>query len=737
MTPSPGARTLEIAILFPTLVVYLAAIALVLSTLLLAGQPIYANDTWIHLALGEVFLRDGPWLASDPHLFTAKGPPSPSSWLGSAALYSIYDLTGFTGLRIAHVLAVLVILLLAWRVMRKAGSLPVTAGAGVGLFVLLSTYRLVQLRPDLFTIAATLGLFLLLFTRQEGPSRGQIALAALLAAVWSNVHAAFVLGPALVLGASAAIGAASLLPGSIDTRAQERGRAGRLAVAGLGMAAASCLNPQGLDAHLAYFSSGQETAALEMIADEWNPTNLLRWPTPYLPPTIAAWLACWLCAVSTLFAVGIFVRDRVKTHGAHPRTVDPGLLALAGAGLVAAGVASRFLWLGLFALALLGALASRKTAASREGDGTVAARIVAGSTALVAVAAALLHAYAGDWPLLSRAMRTESADYAAPYPTERYNTHAIWFLSDTGVEGHIFNDYPLGGFMSFWLSPKLMMASSGTMNVSRDAMAANLAVGARQTLREGEDYAALLDRQGFDLFLGAGYPIEATPGRPIPCTIRHLANEPGWILVFRNLRSGVYLRRNAENAANLARIAAYYAKAGVPFDAERGFETEKTIRAAPEWSLEHGLVPIDFEALVAHVRAQRNPPHVDLQTHRLALLYATLGVYERALTVDRFIQKVEPRDSTSAWRVIWNLVQLGRWDDAMTAAQDFEARSQAAQSSGASPWSKLIEQLRAADPSARETLVAHLPVLRLEQVDWVRSGVALAPARRQRSRSAP
>ena len=47
------------------LLIHGPALALVLITLALVGQPIYANDTWIHLALGEAFASQGPLLAAD------------------------------------------------------------------------------------------------------------------------------------------------------------------------------------------------------------------------------------------------------------------------------------------------------------------------------------------------------------------------------------------------------------------------------------------------------------------------------------------------------------------------------------------------------------------------------------------------------------------------------------------------------------------------------------------------
>ena len=86
--------------------VHLLAIAVAGATLWLVGQPLYANDTWIHLALGEAFAAQGPWLAADPYLYAAPGPPAPSSWLGSTALYGVQSAVGFFGLRAAHVAAV-------------------------------------------------------------------------------------------------------------------------------------------------------------------------------------------------------------------------------------------------------------------------------------------------------------------------------------------------------------------------------------------------------------------------------------------------------------------------------------------------------------------------------------------------------------------------------------------------------------------------------------------------------
>lgn len=707
---------------------------MVLATLVLAGQPIYANDTWIHLALGEAFAREGPWLAADPHLFAAPGPPSPASWLGSASLYAAYALSGFTGLRILHALSVLAILVLVARVLRRAGADRAATSLGLVLFVLLSTYRLVQLRPDLFTMAATLALHPLLFAERidqgRGPGAGRIAAAALLVAVWSNVHAAFVLAPILGLGAGAGLLALATIRGTNE----ERLRARRLLLAGGACTVAGLANPLGPNAYAAYSTAGTETLALASVMDEWNPTNLLGLPVPGLPPTWAAWLACWLCVAATAAGALRGLIERFASRAPKRAPVDPVLVALAIAGTTAAVVASRFLWLGVFALALAASLGSAQPPVATTASTARPIRRCARSALLTLFcgAASWAHLSVGDWPLVSRAMRAETADYAAPYPAERYSTHAVWFLADTGVEGRIFNDYPLGGFMSFWLTPALRMSSSGTMNVERAAMEANLAVAARQTIAPGERYAALLDRQGFDLFLGLGFPVEATPGRPIPCTVRHLEREPGWLPVYRNLRSAVYLRRSPRNDANLARIAAHYAAAGVPFDPERGFEPERVIEQAPEWAIAQGMLPVDFAGLRDRVEGARKAGRVDADVHRLATLLALLGLYERALELDRFALRVDPSDGAAAWRAIWNLTQLGRPEEARVLASRFEALTAGPQGRAQAAWSGLLERIVRADPAQRATLAAHLPLLRLDQLPDVRRGIATSPVRWRR-----
>ncbi len=705
------------------------ALALVFATVILVGQPIYANDTWIHLALGEQFLAKGPYLDGDPFLFAAPGAPSPSSWLGSAAIAGGLGVFGWSGLRFLHALLTLAILWLGWRIARRETGSPGAASLVLVAFIALSTYRFVQLRPELFTIAATLALYPLLIAPRTGPGPRRIACAAILVALWANVHAAFLLGPVLVLGVAASLGAYTFASNRFGvappSAPNEDGlRARRLAIAGGVILGASALNPLGLDAHLAYFTAGEATLDLAAVTDEWARTNLFAWPPPNRPPTWPAWLLSWVSVVAVLGGGIRVARDARFGPPAIARRLDPALFALAVAGTAAALLATRFLWLEIFALVLAARCLCDLAHGGerRAGSGAVA------SVALAAAGIALgaLHVRAGDWPLVSRSLRADATPYAAPYYPGRFHTHAMTFLIEAGLEGRIHNPYPLGGFMSFWLAPALQMSSSGTMNVERRAMEDLLAIGERRTAREGESYAELLERQGLDLFLGTGLPIEPIPGRRRPAATSHLEGEADWLLAFRNARSALYLRRTGPNAAsNLTRVEHYYAARGLPFDSTgAGLDLDGAIEADPEWAIRHGIVPADFEQLREAVELDRSAGRLPGAAPQLAMLYATLGLYERALDVDRSILAVRPGHPGATRRSLLCLLRLGRDGAAFELARSLDERAGAR---GGGQWTAMLGEIAAATRDERATLLSLLPLYRSEHAGLVLTGIEPAP----------
>ncbi len=98
------------------------------------------------------------------------------------------------------------------------------------------------------------------------------------------------------------------------------------------------------------------------------------------------------------------------------------------------------------------------------------------------------------------------------------------------------------------------------------------------------------------MFLGIHMPQIVDPNWHSYYTTAHLERAPGWITVFRNVNAAVYLRANERNRANLERVIDYYARRGVPFDAERGLSPAAVIRD-PAWAQRHGMVPVGFGKL--------------------------------------------------------------------------------------------------------------------------------------------
>jgi hypothetical protein len=239
-------------------------------------------------------------------------------------------------------------------------------------------------------------------------------------------------------------------------------------------------------------------------------------------------------------------------------------------------------------------------------------------------------------------------------------------LADAGVTGNAYNDYAMGGFLGYWVAPELRAYVNGTLNVTPEVMDANLPIRERRGVREGESFLALLDRLGIDVFVGI-HPPQVAPGRrPWYRTTAHLEGAPGWVPVFRNMSSAVYLRDAPRHAANFERIEAWYAAQGVPFERGAGFDPARVLRKAPDWSLRHGLSTPGHEHLGA-ISLYRDSDGVRALTE-LGFVYASLGLYERCVDVSR--RRLQRGETVPARRrLVWALLQLGRDEEARAAAK--------------------------------------------------------------------
>jgi hypothetical protein len=626
--------------------------------LVISAAPLFTDDLWWHLGLGRAYASFGPWLAEDPLLYTATSAPAPAAWLSDLALYGVHQLAGFNGLRILHALLVAAILVLAWTLLRRAGHSRAVASLGTVLLACLAAYRLFQLRPHLVSMLAAFACYALLIEGGGAATRRRIALVCGLLAVWANMHAAFLLGPILLAAGLCGIAVARPFRDA-EGRRRDTAHARALAAALVFGTLATLLNADGFGQHLAYFSAGFATPELSSVSDEWRRIDLFAWPLENLPPSLEVLLIVWLLVIATPLAGLHTLRRWQRGESGGP---PPALLGVAGASLLAMLLAVRFVWLGLFPLLLI---ASALHAARAAGAVRLRRELAGAGLALLAAGGFFLF---GDWPMLASAWPRSLAQFRQPYPSSKYSGHATGFLEDTGLSGHLFNEYIQGGYLGYRLAPRLRAYVNGSMNVPNDAMSAYAAIRQVRGVPDDESFEDVLERMQVDVFLGVRLPQTARANRPPIFTTAHLEAVPGWVQVFRNLGAAVYVRDNARNAENLDRVARWYASQGVPYDRKRGFEPARVIEADSHWAVRKALVPVNIDQIMA-MRFGGSPSDRLSASAHLAALYATLGEYESAMELDTQILAARPAATTARRRLVWCLLRLDRPLEADAAAE--------------------------------------------------------------------
>lgn len=622
------------------------SMSIVALLLLAVGQPIWTDDLWWHLALGAAYSDAGPWLTEDPLAFTTPSPPEPTSWLADSILYQIYDVTGFNGLRFIHVAGVLAILALAWSILFESTRQVVVSSVGVATFAAVATYRLVQLRPHLFSILAMLLLFRFLLQEPRAPSWLRVCVAAATIGLWAHIHAVFPIGPVFLGGSAAAVALAAYLRGEdADANAAELKRAFRIGVAAVGGAIATCFSPMGIDGYSKAFSLGAGGESLAVVMDEWNAFQFLALPTTSAPPSILSWLVIWALILSIpVFSMIAVVRWRADRSDAATR-IDPVLVAMGVAGLLALLAASRFMWMVIFPLAL--AFASLRAALSHKACvriGTLSAVMLLPGFVLF-----------GDWQMSTRGLPPHLEGFSQPYAVGKYHAPAVWFMQDTGLQGNLFGRYAEGGFQSFWLGPLIRTAMNGALNMPAESLAVSFALRERIGTPEVPRFDEALDRMGVDLFVGTGLPMVGRPGRPPQYSTNFLEGEPGWLLIFRNLDSAVYLRRNERNRANLERVVDYYLEQHVPFDAKKGFDPALVLRRAPRWAKSFGVAT----PVVAGSRSFSRG-HGPRRLEMVSATFLALGMYDAAMAANDALLEAEPQNSSALARRVWLLLRPPR-----------------------------------------------------------------------------
>lgn len=649
MTPGRRATQLRAPDLI-ALAAFLCAAALVIA---ISARPLATDDTWWHLKLGEVYAAQGPFVDQDPLLHTAQDQATvPHEWLFQIALHGVEQLAGFRGLRVLHGLLVLAITAGVFATFRRvSGSLALAACAATAWLVL-SWYRLIQLRPELFSLIALLALAHLLLLRREPLSHLRIAGALGLLLIWVNMHSLFAVGLALLFAAAVASAVEAHGLGTLSRpAARARGRA--LFATLLAAVVITAINPQGFAQHLTFFTESSS-------GDIWRlEDDFLRW-IPWRPSDDSAalpflsWISAGLLLVAwTLVAAraGLrLVRERSTEALADADLVG---LGLGAAAWVAMLVAARFHWLALFPLiTVLAAIAPQRRASWLA------------ATATVALAAALPAAV--DLNALRQELTEELGGYAADALGVRYCDNASAFLEDAGLEGRLFHPFNLGGYLGYRHAPRLRTFIDGRLDhvpagVLDDYIQVRVGVRTSDETR----FMPPLDAHGVDLFVGTHFRANRY-GQGT--WTDHLRRLPEWIPLFASQECSVYLRNEPRNAKNLERAARYYAERDIPFSMQRGPDLGIALTRNRSWSDLHRVTPPDFDALRARGRSD-TPEERHRSAEALARGLWRIGAFREQLPIDRALIQADPSEKEPRRRVIDGLLQIGLAAEARPLAE--------------------------------------------------------------------
>lgn len=478
------------------------------------------SDFWWHLASGRWMAEHRQLLDHDPFgpgLDFGEGTVRrdfvlKQFWLAQLLFHAVWELAGPTGMILLRAVILGALFALVWRRLRALGAPAPLAALGVGAAaqVIIVEIAYVADRPQLFTSLGLVVLLELLDRAFEGKRWAQWSLPALFA-LWSNLHAGFVVG-AGVAGIYALARVRSL---------REAPRPFLFTGAAL---LAGGLNPCGFEAAWQAFGTSAASAS-----PYWR--QIVEWQSIFDHATVAG-IARRLPA---LFWLGIAAAVGLLLHLLRPRSIRWERVAIA---LVATAM-------GVRAIRFIPFFAVVAAEVAALGLGPWAVRLAAPAVDRARRAAPFLSAGAvlavAGWFVLLGA-RTTALGAEKPYNASL--EPAVKAIRDGGLRGVLFNDHNDGGFLVHALPPSVKVFIDGRALSIRAFELSRMAVDAPE---DPAPFAAAVP--AYKAILGlAGAEMVLLPGAdPVSGTLVRLSEvllrDPDWAVVFADARSILFVRR--------------------------------------------------------------------------------------------------------------------------------------------------------------------------------------------------
>lgn len=456
-----------------------------------------------HLATGRIIAATRSLPRTDDLSFTHQ-PVRYVESVSDALLYALYALGGPVTLQALAGLLALAVALVAWR--RAAGAGPIAA--------LFAALLVASMGPWLITRPATLsfallGLALLALEAHRaapGTPHGRRALWALvpLHALWANVHGFVVVSVAITALYAGARVAARLLPREPWLPRRDGTDVRTALLVALGVVLATCLNPAGPRLLL---GPGAAFADWQRIG-EWRPPTL-ELVIDFVPQVIVLLLA-------------VLAAPLLGRGGDGQRGIDLFELGLLVLGVALACSAVRLIALGAV---LVTPIAARRIAARLDAELLTRAPLWAAATLAPLGALGLV-------------LLDPGLEVGRGFALTHYPVGAVGWARAAQPQSRPWNHLPYGGWLTWELYPGVRTLVDGRTGFVHAPDVVDLAI-------RSEDDAGAWSQlvQRFDL----GWAVtRSTEGLPFGAA---LAGDPGWVMVFVDDTSAVYVRRDGGDAA--------------------------------------------------------------------------------------------------------------------------------------------------------------------------------------------
>lgn len=538
-----------------------ALVILVLAFVFLVSfRPVFSNDIWLHLKIGELIADNHFRLPdADPFSYMTSGRPwILHEWLSQWVFFQVYDLAGFAGVRLlrsaVETLTLAVFFLIAYR---QTGRYALSLGILLVTAYLLRTRF--HIRPEIFS-HLFIALFCLTYFSTKKCKTWFLLPVFLGFVLWINLHSPMLIVIGILAVGFISRGVASIRPLK-ETFAKPSEFGFKAALLTLGIIAVFS-SPHPADI-LDYALSGSSVARSYIM--EWQPVLISLQSESFLTLRGAVAFPILLKAV-VISIIAVFLGSLACSvfWRRLPRwPLDHALVGLMMSTLALSAI--RFVWL----LAIPLFLTAGYLSVAFDESGTGRKR-----NAVPGVAAWLLLS-TGAFFWIITGMTTIPMNMRQMVEYKRYPTSVADILKEVRLDGRMFNPYSWGGYLIFHLFPDYQVFVDG-----RTVLYGTRLLHDHYTILYGhpgsQDLIDKTYRFDFMILPKEHGMIESCPAN-------------SWILVFENYNSSLYLRRDQGNQANLDRFAHYYRLNRVPFETETGFDVLRIIQENPEWARRYHL----------------------------------------------------------------------------------------------------------------------------------------------------